>query len=104
MSERQKMKAIIAEKSGSEVFNIKDTLVPEPEPGWVRLRVHAFGLNRSELLTRQGHSPSVTFPRILSIEAVGTVDTAPESDSGVGKKVVTLMNGMGYAFDGGYAE
>lgn len=41
------------------------------------IRVRAFGINRSELFTRQGHSPSVTFPRVLGIEAVGTVEAAP---------------------------
>ena len=40
-------------------------------------RVKAFGLNRSELFTRQGHSPEVKFPRALGIEAVGRVAEAP---------------------------
>ena len=31
----------------------------------------AFGLNRSEMFTRQGHSPGVKLPRVLGIEAVG---------------------------------
>ena len=37
------------------------------------IRVHAFGLNRSELYTRQGHSPGVEFPRVLGIEGGGGV-------------------------------
>ena len=46
----------------------------------MRIRVEAFGLNRSELFTRQGHSPSVTFPRVLGIECVGEVDDAGGTD------------------------
>ena len=63
-----------------------------------------FGLNRSELFTRQGHSQNVQFPRILGIEAVGEI--ADSSDSGFAEDdtVATAMGGMGRAFDGSYAE
>jgi NADPH:quinone reductase-like Zn-dependent oxidoreductase len=70
----------------------------------VLLRVEAFGLNRSELFTRRGHSPGVTFPRILGIEAVGTVAEAPGGEFKQGQTVATVMGGMGRSFDGGYAE
>ena len=40
-------------------------------PGWVLIRVKAFGLNRSELHTRLGLAEGVTFPRVLGIEATG---------------------------------
>jgi NADPH:quinone reductase-like Zn-dependent oxidoreductase len=70
----------------------------------VRIRVRAFGLNRSELFTRQGHSPSVVFPRVLGIECVGTVDDAGGSDLQPGQTVAALMGEMGRAYDGGYAE
>jgi NADPH:quinone reductase-like Zn-dependent oxidoreductase len=66
--------------------------------------VAAFGLNRSEMFTRQGHSPGVRLPRILGIEAVGTVADDPGGSFAVGDKVATVMGGMGRAFDGGYAE
>lgn len=58
-----------------------------------------------EIFTRQGHSP-VQFPRILGIECVGTVASAPDhsSDFPVDTPVATYMGGMGRAFDGGYAE
>jgi NADPH:quinone reductase-like Zn-dependent oxidoreductase len=68
------------------------------------LRVKAFGLNRSELFTRQGHSPNVKFPRILGIEAVGTVEEAPGTSFSKGDVVATVMGGMGRVFDGSYAE
>jgi NADPH:quinone reductase-like Zn-dependent oxidoreductase len=70
----------------------------------VLIRVRAFGLNRSELFTRQGHSPAVTFPRILGIEAVGEVVAAPDTELSPGQVVATAMGGMGRQFDGSYAE
>ncbi len=96
--------AVIHEAGGPEVLVIEELPVPRPAAGWVSIRVKAFGLNRSELFTRQGHSPSVRFPRILGIEAVGAVEDAPGGEFEVGQTVATAMGGMGRAFDGSYAE
>jgi NADPH:quinone reductase-like Zn-dependent oxidoreductase len=96
--------AVIREPGGPEVLAIEELPVPRPAPGWVLIRVKAFGLNRSELFTRQGHSPGVRFPRVLGIEAVGVVENAPGGEFTVGQAVATAMGGMGRDFDGGYAE
>ncbi len=96
--------AVIREPGGPEVLAIEELPVPRPAPGWVLIRVKAFGLNRSELFTRQGHSPGVRFPRVLGIEAVGVVQDAPGGEFRVGQTVATAMGGMGRDFDGGYAE
>ncbi len=99
------MKAIrVHHPGGPEVLQIEKIPVPEPRPGWVRIHVRAFGLNRSELFTRQGHSPRVQFPRVLGIECVGVVDDAGGTDLGVGQTVAALMGEMGRAYDAGYAE
>ena len=99
------MKAIRVHRAGGpEVLEIEEIPRPEPRAGWVRIRVHAFGLNRSELFTRQGHSPSVRFPRVLGIECVGVVDDAGGTDLALGQTVAALMGEMGRAYDGGYAE
>ncbi len=99
------MKAIVIEQAGlPEVLKIQNRPIPEPEPGWVLIQVKAFGLNRSEMYTRQGHSPSVQFPRVLGIECVGIVKKAPNTQLQPGQKVAAIMGGMGRAFDGGYAE
>jgi NADPH:quinone reductase-like Zn-dependent oxidoreductase len=89
---------------GPEVLQVRDLPVPAIREGWSLVEVKAFGLNRSELRTRQGHSPSVTFPRVLGIECVGVV--AASSDPGVpeGTTVAAVMGEMGREFDGGYAE
>jgi NADPH:quinone reductase-like Zn-dependent oxidoreductase len=96
--------AVIYEAGGPDVLKIEDRPIPEPKVGWVLIRVKAFGLNRSELFTRQGHSPNVRFPRILGIEAVGTVEAAPGNEFEKGTTVATAMGGMGREFDGAYAE
>ncbi|WP_416830952.1 MAG: zinc-binding alcohol dehydrogenase family protein [Erythrobacter sp.] len=95
---------VIHEAGGPEVLKLERRPVPVPRDGEVLIRVRAFGLNRSELFTRQGHSPNVAFPRILGIEAVGEVVAAPGGEFAVGAIVATAMGGMGRAFDGGYAE
>jgi NADPH:quinone reductase-like Zn-dependent oxidoreductase len=99
------MKAVVIHKAGGpEVLKIESRPAPTPERGEVLIRVKAFGLNRSELFTRQGHSPGVKFPRVLGIEAVGTVEEAPGGEFRKGEVVATAMGGMGRQFDGGYAE
>jgi NADPH:quinone reductase len=99
------MKAIrIHRPGGPEVLQVEDIPRPEPRGGWIRIRVRAFGLNRSELFTRQGHSPGVRFPRVPGIECVGVVDDAGDTDLAVGQTVAALMGEMGRAYDGGYAE
>src|SRR5216684_6416088 len=96
--------AVIYEAGGPEVLKIERRPIPTPKSGEVLIRVKAFGLNRSELFTRQGHSPNVKFPRILGIEAVGLVEHAPGNEFQKGDVVATAMGGMGREFDGGYAE
>lgn len=96
--------AVIWGPGGPEVLNIENIPVPVPGAGQVLIKVKAFGLNRSELFTRQGHSPGIQFPRVLGIEAVGIIEHAPGGEFAVGDTVATVMGGMGRQFDGGYAE
>lgn len=99
------MRAAVVHTSGDpEVLKLETLPIPTPTPGQVLIRVRACGLNRSELFTRQGHSPSVQFPRVLGIEAVGTVASAPGGEFRAGDIVATAMGGLGRIFDGGYAE
>src|SRR6516164_2424853 len=96
--------AVIHEPGGPEVIKLESRPVPTPEAGEVLIRVKAFGLNRSELFTRQGLSPGVAFPRVLGIEAVGLVEEVPGAEFSKGDVVATAMGGMGRNFDGSYAE
>lgn len=99
------MRAVVLEAPGPpEALQIRELPIPEPRPGWVLIRVKAFGLNRSELHTRLGLAEGVTFPRVLGIEATGVVAAAPGGEHPIGQQVATMMGGMGRTFDGGYAE
>lgn len=99
------MRAIVAAQPGSpDVLEVVERPIPTAQEGWVLIRVKAFGLNRSEMFTRQGHSPGVEFPRILGIECVGVVEAAPGTSLQKGQTVAALMGGMGRRYDGGYAE
>lgn len=90
---------------GPEVLKLETRPIPTPKSGQVLIRVKAFGLNRSELFTRQGLSgTAVTLPRILGIEACGLVSSCPGNEFKEGERVATCMGGMGRLFDGGYAE
>jgi NADPH:quinone reductase-like Zn-dependent oxidoreductase len=99
------MRAVVLDAPGPpEALQIRELPVPEASPGWVLIRVEAFGINRSELHTRLGLSQGVTFPRVLGIEATGIVASAPGGEFEEGQQVATMMGGMGRTFDGGYAE
>jgi len=101
----QTMKAAVVVRAGApEVLEVQRIPRPEAREGWTLVEVKAFGLNRSELQTRQGHSPSVRFPRVLGIECVGVVAETRDPDMAVGTTVAAVMGEMGRAFDGGYAE
>ncbi len=97
---------VLSEPGGVDKLVVKKVPVPQIAPGFVRIRVKAFGVNESEVTSRKGlSSPDFTMPRILGIECVGVVDQAsPGSDLKPGQMVATMMGGMGRSFDGAYAE
>lgn len=99
------MRAVVVDQPGGpEVLQVREVPVPKAEPGQVLIRVHAFGLNRSELHFRRGQASTGSFPRIPGIEATGVVAADPSGALPTGAQVMTMMGGMGRSFDGGYAE
>ncbi|GLU51099.1 zinc-binding alcohol dehydrogenase family protein [Dyadobacter frigoris] len=99
------MKAAVTTKAGNpDVIEIQERPKPQIKKGWVLIKIKAFGLNRSEIFTRQGHSPNVVFPRIQGIECVGEIEDDPSGTYKIGQKVAAIMGGLGRDFDGGYAE
>ena len=101
------MKAVLIDKitEGKDIV-LSDAPIPSVHPGWVLVKVRAFGLNHSEKLLRLNEirADYIQKPVIPGIECVGEI--ADPSDSGleVGQKIVALMGGMGRSFNGSYAE
>lgn len=101
------MKAVVLERTCSaEEMIIKDVPIPEVKPGWVLVKVKAFGINRAEISLRkyEADAPYIKLPRIPGIECVGEIADPSDSNLKTGQRVVALMGGMGRSFDGSYAE
>jgi NADPH:quinone reductase-like Zn-dependent oxidoreductase len=95
---------VVEHPGGPDVLQPRELSRPEPRDGWTLVRVMAFGLNRSELFTRRGLSPTVRFPRVLGIECVGIVESSSDPALPAGTAVAAAMGGMGRQFDGSYAQ
>lgn len=103
------MRAVVLSQPGGPERLVLSTLpLPQPRPGWVRIAVRAFGLNRSELHTRLGLSQGVTFPRVLGIGAVGVIDELPEGDRDGsltrGQQVIPFSSALPWALLGAVPE
>ncbi|MHC0444791.1 zinc-binding alcohol dehydrogenase family protein [Flavobacterium sp. 3-218] len=96
--------AVLRIAGGAENFAIEEIAMPVALKDQVLIEIKAFGLNRSELMTRKGLSPDVHFPRVLGIECVGQVINDPSGKLTRGQKVAAFMGGMGRDFDGSYAQ
>ena len=85
---------------GPEVLVVADRPDPVAGPGQVRIRVHAAGVNRPDLLQRQGRYPAPPGASdIPGLEVAGEVDqTGPGvSRWRIGDRVCALLGGGGYA-------
>ena len=83
----------IHEFGGPEVLRLEDVVVGEPGAGEVRLRIHAIGLNRTELTLRSGRLPvKPTLPSLIGFEAAGVIDALGPNVSGfsVGDRVALV--------------
>lgn len=101
------MKAVVLNKitEGKDIV-LSDVSIPEVRPGWVLVKVKAFGLNHSEKLLRLNEIRAnyIQKPIIPGIECVGEIVDPSDSGLAVGQKIVALMGGMGRSFNGSYAE
>lgn len=81
------------ETGAASVLKAVDEPLAEPGAGEVRIKVRAFGLNRAEVLMRQGlYLEKPVFPSRIGYEASGTVDAVGAGVSGfaIGDKVSTI--------------
>jgi D-arabinose 1-dehydrogenase-like Zn-dependent alcohol dehydrogenase len=67
-----KMKAVQVPKAGAE-FEIVEREIPEPGAGQVRIRVLACGICHSDVITKEGLLPGITYPRVPGHEVVGVI-------------------------------
>ena len=95
------MRAVIADGAGGpEVLSVAELPDPEPGPGEVVLQVAAAGLNRADLLQRQGfYPPPPGASDVLGMECSGTVAAVGEgvTDWSVGDEACALLAAGGYA-------
>lgn len=88
------------EPGGPEVLRVASAAIPDPGPGQVRIRVLAAGLNRADVMQREGgdrapHGAS----EVLGLEVSGTIDALGDAvtDLVLGTPVMALLSGGGYA-------
>src|SRR6478736_3421892 len=95
------MRAIVAtEPGGPEVLTVADRPDPAPGPGEVVITVAAAGLNRADLLQRQGfYPPPPGASDIIGMECSGTIAALGEGVTGwsVGDEACALLSAGGYA-------
>lgn len=96
--------AVLQHAGGPEQLILEEREIPSPEKGQVLIKIKAFGLNRSEVMTRKGYSPDVVFPRVPGIECVGEIEEDASGEFYKGQKVAAFMGNMGRHYDGSYAE
>ncbi len=74
------MRQLVIPRHGPpEVLEVREAPEPRVEPGTVRIRVHAAGINFSDLLARQGLYPDAPKPPCtIGYEVAGAVDAVSE--------------------------
>jgi D-arabinose 1-dehydrogenase-like Zn-dependent alcohol dehydrogenase len=124
----KKMRVVQVPRAGGP-FELVERDIPDPEPGWVRIKVEACGICHSDSLVKEGLWPGIQYPRVPGHEVIGVVDSVgegvqpwkPGQRVGVGWhggncgycdhcrrgeffacEVALLTTGI--SFDGGYAE
>lgn len=95
------MRAVIVDQPGDvEALRVGEVPDPTPERGEVLVRVAAAGVNRADLLQRQGsYDPPPGSSEIIGLECSGTVVALGEDvdDLTIGTEVCALLSGGGYA-------
>jgi D-arabinose 1-dehydrogenase-like Zn-dependent alcohol dehydrogenase len=68
-----KMKVVQVPKPGAD-FEIVEREIPEPGAGQVRIRVQACGVCHSDVITKEGLFPGISYPRVPGHEIAGVID------------------------------
>ncbi|RKG40053.1 NAD(P)H-quinone oxidoreductase [Acinetobacter rongchengensis] len=100
MSQATMQHVIITEPGGVDKLAYETVAIPQAKADEVLVKVHAFGINRPDILQRQGLYP---MPKgvtpVPGLEVAGVVEAvgADVTQFKVGDKVCGLTNGGGYA-------
>lgn len=87
-------------KGPASALRIAERPTPSPKAGEILVRVRAAGVNRPDIVQRNGHyPPPAGASDILGLEVVGEVEAVGEGVTqwAVGDKVCALLGGGGYA-------
>ena len=90
----------VREAGGPEVLELVEEPAPQPGPGEVGIDVVAAGINRADLMQRQGHYPPPPGASdVIGLEVSGHVARVGDGVTGwtVGDPCVALLAGGGYA-------
>ncbi len=122
-----KMKVAQISAPGAE-FELVERDIPTPQAGHVRIRVQACGVCHSDVFTKEGQWPGITYPRVPGHEVAGVIDEVGPGVSAwkKGQRVGVGWHGgqdgvcldcrrgdfvncehllvSGISYDGGYAE
>jgi NADPH2:quinone reductase len=95
------MKAVVIDgKGGPEVLQLREVGVPQPGKGEVLIKVAAAGVNRPDVLQRQGNYPAPKgHSELPGLEVSGVVAALGEGVErlSIGNAVLALVAGGGYA-------
>jgi len=92
----KKMRVVLVPRAKAP-FEIVEREIPEPGPGQVRVAVKACGICHSDVLTKEGLWPGVTFPRAPGHEIAGVVDAL-----GAGVQPWKVGDKVGIGWHGGH--
>jgi D-arabinose 1-dehydrogenase-like Zn-dependent alcohol dehydrogenase len=91
-----KMRAVQVPRPGGPL-EIVEREIPEPGPGFVRIKVQACGICHSDTVTKDGLFPGIQYPRVPGHEVIGVIDA-------VGPNVPRWKAGqrVGVGWNGGF--
>jgi D-arabinose 1-dehydrogenase-like Zn-dependent alcohol dehydrogenase len=124
----KKMRAVQVPRAGGPL-ELVEREIPEPQAGWVRIKVEACGICHSDSLVKEGLWPGIQYPRVPGHEVIGIIDVVGPgvAEWKTGQRVGVGWHGgncgycghcrrgeffacevalltTGISFDGGYAE
>src|SRR6266436_7133069 len=91
-----KMKVVHVPKAGAD-FELVEREIPEPGSGHVRIQVQACGICHSDVITKEGLFPGMSYPRVPGHEVAGVID-----EVGAGVKEWKKGERVGVGWHGGH--